>query len=103
MRDTAYGTGRVRADLTARQIQVVAPAPQGPPPAGRFPKNAFTIDLVAKACRCRQEGGNRATTIAVRVRCRKSTAAFSAFAPPCCSNSMRQPAPRWVLAGDLCR
>jgi len=50
--DGAYGTGQVRAELAERQVQVVAPVPEGPPPAGRFPKSEFTLDLVAESCRC---------------------------------------------------
>lgn len=50
--DSAYGTGQVRAELAGHQVQVVAPVPEGPPPAGRFPKTEFTIDLVAGTCRC---------------------------------------------------
>lgn len=51
--DTAYGNGPVRAELAARDIEVLAPVPEGKlPAAGRFGKHDFTIDLAAGTVGC---------------------------------------------------
>jgi hypothetical protein len=43
--DTAYGNGPVRAELAERQIQVLAPVPEGKVVEDRFGKHDFIIDL----------------------------------------------------------
>jgi transposase len=50
--DTAYGTGPVRAELREREVEVLAPVPEGPPSGGRFPKSDFELDLGAGTIRC---------------------------------------------------
>ncbi|MEW6523168.1 MAG: transposase [Bacillota bacterium] len=69
--DSAYGTGQVRAELAEHQVQVVAPVPEGPPPAGRFPKSEFTIDLVAGTCRCPAGELRRSNATAARDGCKR--------------------------------
>jgi transposase len=49
--DTAYGNGKVRAELAEREVEVLAPVP-APPPTGRFTKDEFTVDLEAEAVTC---------------------------------------------------
>lgn len=49
--DTAYGTGKVRAELAERGVEVVTPVPKEP--EGKlFPKAAFRLDLEAGRCEC---------------------------------------------------
>jgi Transposase DDE domain len=43
--DTAYGTGPVRAELAAREVEVLAPVPEAPGKPGRLAKRDFRIDL----------------------------------------------------------
>lgn len=43
--DTAYGNGPVRAELAERNVQVLAPVPEGKIVEGRFGKHDFAIDL----------------------------------------------------------
>jgi hypothetical protein len=45
--DTAYGTGPVRAELAAREVDVLARVPEAPVGAGRLGKRDFHVDLVA--------------------------------------------------------
>src|SRR5215218_1935537 len=50
--DTAYGTGPVRAELADRQVDVLAPVPEGHARDGRLVKRDFTIDLQAGTVTC---------------------------------------------------
>lgn len=50
--DTAYGTGPVRAELAEREVDVLAPVPEGSVKPGRLGKRDFQIDLVAGTVRC---------------------------------------------------
>jgi hypothetical protein len=50
--DTAYGTGPVRAELAAREVDVLAPVPDGPVKDGRLAKRDFHIDLAAGRVTC---------------------------------------------------
>lgn len=43
--DTAYGNGPVRAELADREVEVLAPVPEGKLVEGRFGKHDFAIDL----------------------------------------------------------
>jgi hypothetical protein len=43
--DTAYGNGPARAELAERNVQVLAPVPEGKVVEGRFAKHDFAIDL----------------------------------------------------------
>ena len=43
--DTAYGNGPVRAELAARDVEVLAPVPEGKIVEGRLGKRDFRIDL----------------------------------------------------------
>jgi hypothetical protein len=50
--DTAYGTGPVRADLAAIEVEVLAPVPEAPSKDGRLAKRDFHIDLEAGTVTC---------------------------------------------------
>ena len=50
--DTAYGTGPVRAELAARDVEVLAPVPAGTVKEGRLAKHDFAIDLGAGTVTC---------------------------------------------------
>jgi hypothetical protein len=51
--DTAYGNGPVRAELTERDVEVLAPVPTGKPTGeGRLGKHDFHLDLVAGTVAC---------------------------------------------------
>lgn len=49
--DTAYGNGKVRAEMQGREVEVLAPVPAAPP-TGRFAKTEFEVDLEAEAVSC---------------------------------------------------
>jgi hypothetical protein len=49
--DTAYGNGKVRAEMQSREIKVLAPIPTAPP-TGRFAKAEFEVDLEAETITC---------------------------------------------------
>jgi transposase len=50
--DTAYGTGPVRAELSRREVEVLAPVPEKPVREGRLAKRDFRIDLEAGTVTC---------------------------------------------------
>jgi Transposase DDE domain/Transposase domain (DUF772) len=50
--DTAYGNGPVRAELAERDVDVLAPVPQGTIVEGRLSKHDFEIDLDADTVTC---------------------------------------------------
>jgi transposase len=50
--DTAYGTGPIRADLAAAGVEVLAPVPEAPVPAGRLAKRDFEIEPAAGTVTC---------------------------------------------------
>jgi len=50
--DTAYGSGPVRAELAAIEVEVLAPVPEPPTKDGRLPKRDFQIDLDAGTVTC---------------------------------------------------
>jgi transposase len=50
--DTAYGNGPVRAELAERDVQVLAPVPEGKVEADRLGKREFHIDLDAGIVTC---------------------------------------------------
>jgi transposase len=50
--DTAYGNGPVRAELAERDVDVLAPVPEGKIVEGRLGKREFQIDLDAGAVTC---------------------------------------------------
>jgi transposase len=56
--DTAYGNGPVRAELAEREVEVLAPVPEGTVVDGRFGKHDFGIDLAHATVCC--PGGHTA-------------------------------------------
>jgi hypothetical protein len=50
--DTAYGNGPVRAELADRDVEVLAPVPDGKVIEGRLAKHDFDIDLAAGTVTC---------------------------------------------------
>jgi transposase len=50
--DTAYGIGPVRAELSQREVEVLAPVPEAPVREGRLAKRDFHIDLEAGTVTC---------------------------------------------------
>ena len=50
--DTAYGNGPVRAELAEREVDVLAPVPEGKVEDGVLGKRDFEIDLDAGTVRC---------------------------------------------------
>jgi hypothetical protein len=50
--DTAYGIGPVRAELAAREVDVLAPVPEAPARDGRLLKRDFHIDVRAGTVTC---------------------------------------------------
>lgn len=50
--DSAYGTGPVRAELSERAVDVLAPVPEAPVAPGRLAKRDFEIDLEGGAVTC---------------------------------------------------
>jgi hypothetical protein len=50
--DTAYGNGPVRAELAERDIDVLAPVPEGKVVEGRLSKHDFQIDMAAGTVAC---------------------------------------------------
>lgn len=50
--DTAYGNGRVRAEMQEREVEVLAPVPEAPVMGDRLPKRDFAIDLDATTVTC---------------------------------------------------
>lgn len=50
--DTAYGSGPVRAELSERDVKVLAPVPEGKVVQGRLGKRDFQIDLNAAIVTC---------------------------------------------------
>jgi transposase len=50
--DTAYGNGPTRAELAAREIDVLAPVPEAPVKDGRLAKRDFSIDLASGTVTC---------------------------------------------------
>ena len=50
--DTAYGIGPVRAELSDRDIEVLAPVPEAPVVEGRLAKRDFHLDLAAGTVTC---------------------------------------------------
>lgn len=50
--DTAYGNGPVRAELAEREVEVLAPVPEGTVMADRVGKREFDIDLDAGTITC---------------------------------------------------
>jgi len=50
--DTAYGNGPVRAELAEREVDVLAPVPEGKVVEGRLGKHNFQIDLDAGTVTC---------------------------------------------------
>jgi hypothetical protein len=50
--DTAYGNGPVRAELAERDVDVLAPVPEGKIVEGRLAKHDFRIDLGAGTVTC---------------------------------------------------
>ena len=50
--DTAYGNGPVRAELAERDVEVLAPVPEGKIEEGILGKRDFAIDLDAGTVRC---------------------------------------------------
>jgi hypothetical protein len=50
--DTAYGNGPVRAELAERDVEVLAPVPEGKVVEDRLGKRDFTIDLDARTVTC---------------------------------------------------
>jgi Transposase DDE domain/Transposase domain (DUF772) len=50
--DTAYGVGPVRAELAERDVDVLAPVPEGHGNEGRLAKRDFQIDLAAATVSC---------------------------------------------------
>lgn len=76
--DTAYGTGPVRAELAQRDVDVLAPVPEGHVKPGRLAKRDFHIDLAAGTVTC--PAGHSA-----RIRTEPSGQRRAAFAKPVCA------------------
>jgi len=57
--DTAYGNGVVRSELAERNVEVLAPVPEGAVAEGRVGKRDFRIDPTAGTVSC--PAGNTAT------------------------------------------
>jgi len=76
--DSAYGTGPVRAELAARDVDVLAPVPEAPGKAGRLAKRDFRIDLTAGTVTC--PAGNIA-----QIRTEPSGARRARFAKAACN------------------
>lgn len=76
--DAAYGTGPVRADMAAREIEVLAPVPEPPVVEGRLAKRDFRIDLDAGTVTCpaghvapvRTEPSGQRRAVFARATCR---------------------------------
>lgn len=91
--DTAYGNGPVRAELAERDVQVLAPVPEGKIEEGRFGKHDFAIDLEDGTVRC--PAGN---TVQISVSAKGfRQASFSAklcgacpLKPQCCPGRSRR-------------
>jgi hypothetical protein len=91
--DTAYGNGPVRAELTEREVQVLAPVPEGKLVEGRFSKHDFQIDLVSMTVSC---PAGRTVPVAVSANGFRQ-ASFSAkvcgacpLKPQCCPGRARR-------------
>jgi hypothetical protein len=50
--DTAYGNGPVRAELAEREVEVLAPVPEGKVDEGVLGKHDFAIDMAAGTATC---------------------------------------------------
>ena len=50
--DTAYGDSETREQLEQGEVEVLAPVPEPPPPAGGIGKREFAIDLAAGTVTC---------------------------------------------------
>jgi transposase len=70
--DTAYGNGKVRAEMAGREVEVLAPVP-APAPTGRFAKDEFAVDLEAETVTC---PAGRAARLSPPDRKRQRTAHF---------------------------
>jgi hypothetical protein len=78
--DTAYGTGPVRAELAAREVDVLAPVPQAPGKPGRLVKRDFHIDLQAGTVAC---PADHAATIRTEPSGRRRAAFAKALCDAC--------------------
>lgn len=79
--DSAYGDSETREQLKQRQVEVLAPVPEQPPPAGRIGKREFEIDLDAGTVTC---PAGKVTTIGPPQRSGLRTAIFPTSAcRPC--------------------
>lgn len=77
--DTAYGIGRVRAELDERQVAVLAPVPEAPANDDRLLKRDFQIDLERGTVTC------PAGQIA-KIRTEPSGQRRASFAKPICDH-----------------
>jgi Transposase DDE domain/Transposase domain (DUF772) len=91
--DTAYGNGPVRAELAEREVEVLAPVPEGKVEEGVLGKHDFAIDMAAGTARCPgghtvpisvSESGFRSANF-TRVMCRDCP-----LKPRCCPSKPRR-------------
>jgi hypothetical protein len=76
--DTAYGTGPVRAEMAQRDVEMLAPVPEGHVKEGRLAKRDFQIDLAAGTVTC--PAGHTAA-----IRSEPSGQRRATFAKPVCA------------------
>jgi DDE family transposase/transposase-like protein DUF772 len=92
--DTAYGNGPVRAELADRQVEVLAPVPEGKPAAeGRLGKHDFGIDLAAGTVTCAAGQTAQISTSATGSRSASFAAAVCRDCPlksACCPGRSRR-------------
>ena len=87
--DTAYGNGPVRAELHARDVEILAPVPEVPAPEGRLGKRDFQIDLKAGTVTCpagqtvpiRSQRDGRRRALFRRAVCRECPLRMRCLAP----------------------
>ena len=91
--DTAYGNGPVRAELAERDVDVLAPVPEGKVIEGRLAKHEFTIDLELGQASCRGGHSVAITTSQKGFRGANFTAAMCRGCPlkaACCPGRARR-------------
>jgi hypothetical protein len=85
--DTAYGNGVVRSELSERNVQVLAPVPEGAVTEGRIGKRDFQIDPAAGTVICPAGNTARITTSKKGVRTARISKAVCGACPlkdQCC-------------------
>ncbi len=92
--DTAYGNGPVRAELAERDVDVLAPVPEGKILDGRLGKREFAIDLDAGTVTCPAGHTVQINTATVRIPRRelppREVPSVPAEARRCCPGRARR-------------